>query len=105
MENQYIHMVANLIAVLAFILVLVYLLKKLKSSKYSTNQMIKIMNVVSVGTKEKVILMEVNNTILLVGATPNHIETLYVFDASEAEDKKAAINKNSYAEEVANLAN
>jgi hypothetical protein len=27
--------------------------------------------------------MEVNNTVLLVGSTPNHIETLYVFNELE----------------------
>jgi flagellar protein FliO/FliZ len=102
MENQYIHMVANLIAVLAFILLLVYILKKMKFSKYNANKYIKIINAVSVGSKEKVILMEVNNTILLIGATPNHIETLYVFDALEAKDATLA-PKQSYAEQVASL--
>ena len=46
----------------------------------ANNKHIKIINAVSLGTKEKIVLMEVNDVVLLIGATPNHIETLHVFN-------------------------
>jgi flagellar protein FliO/FliZ len=57
-----------------------YVVKKLKLAKYTQNKHIKVINSVPVGGKEKILLLEVNNTYLLIGATPNSIETLYVFD-------------------------
>ncbi len=80
MTSLYGYSILNLLAVLTFIFVLMYVVKKLKLSKYAQNRHIKIINSVPIGGKEKILLLEVNNTFLLLGATPNHIETLYVFD-------------------------
>lgn len=88
MNNLYAHTALNLLAVLIVFMCLIYILKKIKFGKYSQNNPIKIHNTVPIGTKERVILVEVNNTFLLLGATPNHIETLYVFN--ELETAKAA---------------
>ncbi len=80
MTSLYGYSILNLLAVLTFIFVLMYVLKKLKLAKYAQNRHIRIINSVPIGGKEKILLLEVNNTFLLLGATPNHIETLYVFD-------------------------
>jgi flagellar protein FliO/FliZ len=80
MGSEYTHVFLNLFAVIALMGLLFFLMKKFKLAKYASNKHIKIINIVPIGTKEKVILMEVNNTMLLLGATPNHIETLYVFN-------------------------
>lgn len=84
MGSEYIHMALNLVAVIGLMLLLAFVMKKLKLPKQIGNQRIKIINTVPIGAKEKIILLEVNNTILLLGATPNHVETLYVFDSLEA---------------------
>lgn len=83
MENEYLHMLINLGIVLALMGVLIVIMRKFKLAKHLGNKQMKIINSVAIGSKEKVILMEVNNTFLLLGATPNHIETLYVFDSLE----------------------
>lgn len=86
MVSEYAHMILNLIAVVTLILILAYALKRVKFAKYATNKHIKIINIVPIGPKEKLILMEANQVFLLLGATPNHIETLYVFnELAEAE--------------------
>ena len=84
MGSEYLHVFFNLFLVIALMLLMLFFLKKFKTSQYSGNKHIKIINMVSIGVKEKIILMEVNNTFLLVGATPTHIETLHVFDELEA---------------------
>ena len=88
MENEYAHMLMNLILVLAFMLVLVFILKKMKFAKQSANQAIKVINMVSIGTKEKIILLDVRDKVLLVGVTPNHIQTLHVFDGLHQNQSK-----------------
>lgn len=84
MGSEYSHMALNLAGVILILCVLMYILKKVKTSKSTNNRDIKIINAVSIGTKERVLLLEINNTTLLVGATPNHISTLYVFNESDS---------------------
>ena len=70
----------NLLLVIVFLLFVYYFFKKYKFRKYSKNSPMRIINTIQVGNKERIILMEVNKTSLLIGATSNHIETLHVFD-------------------------
>lgn len=74
--------VINFIVILAFILVLLYVLQKVVSVRVKLNQKINILQNTMIGTKERLLLIEINDTTLLIGATPNKIETLYVFDQS-----------------------
>jgi flagellar protein FliO/FliZ len=100
MGTEYVHVILSLLAVVALMLGLVFLLKKFKLTRYAVNKHIKIINIVPVGAKEKIILMEVNNTVLLVGATPNHIETLHVFNELES---KPLLKKPTFVEQMESL--
>jgi flagellar biogenesis protein FliO len=74
-------------------------MKKFKLANNVGDRQIKIMNAVSIGAKEKILLVEVNKTVLLLGATPSHIETLYVFhDVTETPAPNP-----SFAEQVVRL--
>lgn len=83
MTSEYMHMIVNLLLVLALMFALVFLLKKFKLTKYSTNKHIKLINGISIGAKEKIILIEVFHKKFLIGATPHQVQTLHVFDQSE----------------------
>ena len=95
MGSEYTHVVINLFLVLSLMLGLAYLAKKFKFKHLTKNQYIKVIQAVSIGSREKIILMEVNNTILLLGATPHQIETLYVFDSL-----KENVNQKGLGHEV-----
>lgn len=84
-STEYSHTALSLLGVLALIIVLMYVLKKIRSSKTFNHSSIRIINAMSIGTKEKIILVDVNNTLLLIGATPSHIGTLHVFKDNELE--------------------
>lgn len=81
--NEYSHYAINLIGVIILILALMLILKKLKSAQGTDYKNIKVLNTVSLGAKERIILIEANNQLLLIGATPNHISTLHVFNNEE----------------------
>jgi flagellar biosynthetic protein FliO len=83
MESQYFHMIGNLCFVLVFLAGAIYCLKRTKIGSSLSSKHINIINHSRIGSKEKLLLIEVNKTLLLIGATPNHIETLYIFDAKE----------------------
>ncbi len=113
MGSEYLHVMLNLLFVVIAMIGFFFLLKKFKISRYAANKHIKIINIVPIGTKEKIILLEVNNVKLLLGATPAHVETLYVFNEQEQEvpvisgkmmhEKEAEIEK--FADNMASLTN
>lgn len=104
MINDYTHIALNLLGVIILMVIAVYILKKLKVSKHPNAKQIKIINTVPIGSKERIILVEVNNTVLLLGATPNHIETLYVFNEPEPEHSAVDEYRNpTFAEEMSAL--
>lgn len=99
MINEYMHILLNLFAVLSLIFITLFVLKKIKSNRYSANKYINIIQVVPVGAKERVILLEANNVFLLVGATPNHITVLHSFDPTTfPKDPLPALSKNGFAD-------
>jgi flagellar protein FliO/FliZ len=99
MTMEYTHMLVSLFGVITLLLVCLYVMKKFKVANNVGDRQIKIMNAVSIGTKEKILLVEVNKTVLLLGATPSHIETLYVFN--ELAEETAP--KQSFAEQIVRL--
>lgn len=99
MGIEYTHMIMNLVLVLFLVFILVFALKKMRFTRVAKNNQIAIINTVSIGAKERVILLEVNNTTILIGATPTHVETLYVF-------KQASVNEvvtDDYLDEMKNF--
>lgn len=108
MGSEYLQVILSLLGVLSLIFGSMFFLRKFKLARFATNKYIKILNMVSVGPKEKIILMEVNNTFILVGATPNHIDTLHTF--KEMEPAKAtledqAIRSTSFTEHMKKVVN
>lgn len=108
MGSEYAHILLNLLAVIALLVVIFYVARKMKLNKYSENKKINIINAVSIGSKEKIILLEVNNAILLIGATPTQIATLHVFEEGDsirltAESK--VTQEPTFAEHLTNALN
>ena len=79
------NMVMGLIVVVALILGLAWILKKY--GKLPNNNLVnmKVLGGLSLGTREKALLIEVENTRLLVGVTPGHIQTLYVLNDNSGQ--------------------
>ena len=87
------NMVMGLVVVIALILGLAWVLKKY--GRLPSNNLVdmKILGGLSLGTREKAILIEVDNTRLLVGVTPGHIQTLHVLDKNSSHSFVETLNK------------
>jgi flagellar protein FliO/FliZ len=72
------NMFMGLAVVIALILGLAWVLKKYGKVSGSNVVDMKVLGGLSLGTREKAILIEVDNTRLLVGVTPGHIQTLHI---------------------------
>ncbi len=74
------NMVMGLIVVIALILGLAWVLKKYSKLPGSNQVDMKVLGGLSLGTREKAILIEVDNIRLLIGVAPGHIQTLHVLE-------------------------
>ena len=79
------NMFMGLAIVIALILGLAWVLKKY--GKIPSNNLVdmKVLGGLSLGTREKAVLVEVENTRLLIGVTPGHIQTLHVLDGEKKD--------------------
>lgn len=92
------NMAMGLIVVIALILSLAWILKKYGRIPNNNLVNMKVLGGLSLGTREKALLIEVENIRLLVGVTPGHIQTLLVLDESKQSSKSlesfdATLNK------------
>ncbi len=74
------NMLMGLVVVVALILGLAWVLKKYGRLPNQNLVDMKVLGGLSLGTREKAVLIEVENIRLLVGVTPGHIQTLHVLD-------------------------
>ncbi|VAW66773.1 hypothetical protein MNBD_GAMMA08-1664 [hydrothermal vent metagenome] len=74
------NMAMGLIVVIALILGLAWVLKKYGRLPNNNLVEMKVLGGLSLGTREKALLIEVDNKRLLVGVTPGHIQTLCMLD-------------------------
>lgn len=71
---------AGLLAVLALIFGCAWIVRRMGGMTGGNSRAIKVVSVMAMGTRERVALIEVGGTQILVGVTPSTIRTLHVFD-------------------------
>ena len=72
-------MLFNLFGVLLLLISMLYVLKKLRYKRYASDKAIKILHVLSLGNKEKLAVVQVHDTALVLGITAHTINTLHQF--------------------------
>ena len=75
-------MLFGLALVLGILAVCVWLLKRF-SSPTRANGLLRVLGVTAVGPREKVVLLEVGEKVLMLGVTSNNVRTLHVFERGE----------------------
>ncbi|MDR2209700.1 MAG: flagellar biosynthetic protein FliO [Azoarcus sp.] len=75
-------MLFGLVLVFAILAGCVWLLKRF-SSPIRGNGLLRVLGVTAVGPREKVVLIEAGEKILMLGVTPNNVRTLHVFGHDE----------------------
>lgn len=85
--------------IVVFILVCAWLIKRLGGSFVATAGAIRVRSVVSMGSKERIALVEVGGKQILVGLCPSQINTLHVFDedvfANQPDSESAGSSLNT----------
>jgi len=70
----------GLILVLLVFFCMAYVLKKLSGSRANSRGYIKIIDAMHLGTREKIVLLKVADTCMVLGVSANGIRTLHVLD-------------------------
>lgn len=73
----------SLLLVLGVIVAIAWLLKRLNIAQQGTGKILKVIGSVSVGQRERVVLVEVGETWLVVGVGPGQIRTLHTLEKME----------------------
>lgn len=97
-------MVIGLATVLGLILVLAWLSKRFNLAAPGGNSRMKLISAMSVGPKEKIMLVEVEGEKLLLGVTPHQINRLGSYDQSyDVNNTDAPAAKTEFAERMSSL--
>jgi len=78
--TQLMSVVFSLLMVLAVILALAWLLRRFGQGGFSGQGDMKVVASLSLGTRERLVVVDIQGQQLLIGVTPQQIRTLHVFD-------------------------
>lgn len=89
--GQFFQVFLALMAILLFILILAWLLRRIGQIPFAGSGAIRILAGVSLGQRERAVLVQVGETQLLLGVAPGRVQTLHVLDQPVvAADSKVA---------------
>jgi flagellar protein FliO/FliZ len=102
MSSDYLlQMIVGLVLVLVCIIALAWFAKRFRYMQSSSVASMQILGGISMGARERVVLMQVGSTRLLLGVAPGCINTLHVmdqtFDDAELADETATSVEESFA--------
>lgn len=76
-----VQVIAALVVTLALVFACAYALRRFGAVGVGGGQVIKVLSAATVGSRERVLLLEVHGRQLLVGVTSNSVTPLHTFDA------------------------
>lgn len=88
-SGNIVQIIFSLLLVLAAIILVAWLLKRMNVTQRGSGNLLKVLGAVPIGQRERIVLIEVNDTCLVVGIGPGQIRTLHTFQKQEfqgAED-------------------
>jgi len=84
-SGSIVQIIFSLLLVLAAIMLVAWLLKRMNVAQQGSANLLKVLGSVAIGQRERIVLVEVYDTCLLVGVGPGQIRTLHTFHKPEDE--------------------
>lgn len=76
-SGSIVQVIFSLLLVLAAVFLVTWLLKRVNLPQYGTGSILKVIGGVAVGQRERIVLVEVNDTWLVIGVAPGQVRTLH----------------------------
>ena len=73
----------SLLLVLAAIVLVAWLLKRMNIAQHGTGNLLKVVGSIAIGQRERVVMIEVDDTWVLIGVGPGQIRTLHTLRKSD----------------------
>ncbi len=83
-SGSVVQVILSLFLVLAAVVLVAWLLKRLNLPQYGTGNVLKVIGGVAVGQRERIVLVEVNDTWLVIGVAPGQVRTLHTLPKGSA---------------------
>lgn len=105
--TQLVQVLGGLGVVLAMVMVLAWLAKRVTHSRMSGTQGLCLLGGLSLGAKERIVLVQAGDTQLLIGVAPGRLQTLHVLDEpiQLQENADVVAGGNGFAQKLAKLLN
>ncbi|MDD2865016.1 MAG: flagellar biosynthetic protein FliO [Methylococcales bacterium] len=88
----------GLLVVLAIFAICVWAIKQLQRQQFHDGERLQIVGGLSLGMRERIVLVQAGKKQLILGVTPSRIETLHVLEGDECLNKMTQIApENSFA--------
>lgn len=81
--------IISLLLVLAAVVLVAWVLKRISMPRHGAGSLMRIVTSVAVGQRERVVLVEINDTWLVVGVAPGQVRTLYSMPRTELPEPEA----------------
>ena len=82
-SGSVLQVIFSLLLVLAAVVLVAWILKRINLPQYGAGSLLKVISGVAVGQRERIVLVEVNDTWLVVGVAPGQVRTLHSMPKAE----------------------
>lgn len=89
-SGSIVQIIFSLLLVLAAIMLVGWLLKRVNTTKLGAGNLLKVLGSVAVGQRERIVLVEVDDTWLVVGVGPGQIRTLHTLQKQTLQDAESS---------------
>lgn len=89
-SGSILQIIFSLLLVLAVIALVAWLLKRMNVTRQGSGNMLKVLGSVAIGQRERIVLIEVEDTWLVVGVGPAQIRTLHTLAKSTLPDEQTS---------------
>jgi len=106
-SGNIVQIILSLLLVLAAIVLVAWLLKRINAAQQGSGNLLKVLGGTSVGQRERIVLVEVKDTWLVVGVGPGQIRTLHTLNrpediAQQPDDNSPSAENNRFAAILSN---
>lgn len=97
-SSSIVQIIFSLLLVLAAIVLVAWLLKRINVTQHKSGNLLKVLGGVAIGQRERIVLVEVNDTWLIVGVGPGQIRTLHTLEKQEIQNSESSLHATAQPE-------
>lgn len=103
-SGSIVQIIISLLLVLAAIVLVAFVLRRMNMGTQGHGNQLKVLSGIAIGQRERIVLVEIKDTWLVVGVGPGQIRTLHTMPKPEggdsdiiSPDSRSAANKNKFS--------